>query len=498
MCLSIETDRQGLRFGGGCRGQGECVLKIRTALLAAFAVPVSLAFAGPAFADSIYEAMQKAYVNNPDLNAARAGLRATDEGVAIAKAGWRPQISGFMQKTTQQYNLGDGLSRRVDSTTGQILDKHFDEHGFNTGSVGLTITQQVFDGFQTLNNVRAAEANVYSERASLKASEIQTLLAAAQAYADIARDQEFVDIRKQNMAFLNEQVKAAKARLDVGEGTKTDVSLSQSQLAQAQALLADAVSQLKQSKAVYVQIVGETPKGIKQARPISKQVPDTIDRAVATGWREHPQILATMYAVDAAGFKVKSAEGQMLPGVVVQGQIANNQGTSDLTELNNYTVSSLTARLNVPIYQGGAEYGQIREAKERLGQQQILLDSVRLEVQKTIVSGMAQYEAAEASISANLIQLRAANEALSGVIEERKVGQATTLDVLDAQTRVLNAKESLAASQRDAVVSSFAVVAAMGHLTVETQNLKVARYDPEIHYKAVKDKWFGLRTVDGR
>jgi outer membrane protein len=478
------------------------VLKIKTALLAAIAVPVSLAFAGPAFADTIFQAMEKAYVNNPDLNAARAGLRATDEGVAIAKAGWRPQISAFAQKTTQQYNLGDGANKltNTDQTTGEVtvLDNHFDYHGFNTGSVGLTITQQVFDGFQTLNSVRAAEANVYSERASLKATEIQTLLAAAQAYADIARDQEFVDIRKQNMAFLNEQVKAAKARLDVGEGTKTDVSLSQSQLAQAQALLADAISQLKQSKAVYVQIVGETPKGIKQAQPISRQVPGTIDKAVATGWREHPQILATMYAVDSAGFKVKSAEGQMLPGVVVQGQIANNQGNSDLTSLNNYSVSSLTARLNVPIYQGGAEYGQIREAKEKLGQQQILLDSVRLEVQKTIVSGMAQYEAAEASISANLVQLKAANEALAGVIEERKVGQATTLDVLDAQTRVLNAKESLAASRRDAVVSSFAIVAAMGHLTIETQDLKVARYDPEVHYKAVKDKWFGLRTVDGR
>jgi outer membrane protein len=481
-------------------GKVSGVLKFRTALLAAFAVPVSLVLAGPAFADTIIEAMEKAYANNPDLNAARAGLRATDEGVAIAKAGWRPQISGFMQKTTSRYNINDAnsLSRTVDPTTHEVIDKHVDMHGFNTGSAGITITQQVFDGFQTLNDVRAAEANVYSERASLKASEIQTLLAAAQAYANIARDQEIVVTRKQNIAFLREQVNAAKSRLEVGEGTKTDVSLSLAQLAQAQDLLADAVSQLKQSQAVYVQIVGETPKGISQAKPISKQVPKTIDSAVATGWREHPQILATMYAVDSAGFKVKSAEGQMLPGVVIQGQVANNQGTSDISSLNDYNSASLTARLNVPIYQGGAEYGQIRQAKERLGQQQILLDSVRLEVQKTIVSAMAQYEAALAGISANMVRLKASNDALAGVIEERKVGQATTLDVLDAQSRVLNAKESLATSQHDAVVASYAIVAAMGHLTVEGINLKVARYDPDIHYQAVKDKWFGLRTVDGR
>jgi outer membrane protein len=480
-------------------GKVSGVSKIRTALLAAFAVPVSLVLAGPAFADTIFDAMKKAYLNNPDLNAARAGLRATDEGVAIAKAGWRPQISAFMQKTTQIYNMDlNGKTKATNPETGEVVARDLDISGFNSSSVGITITQQVFDGFQTLNDVRAAQSNVYSERASLKASEIQTLLAAAQAYANIARDQEIVVIRKQNIAFLREQVKAAKARLDVGEGTKTDVALSQSQLAQAQALLADAVSQLKQSQAVYVQIVGETPKGIKQAQPISRQVPKTIDSAVATGWREHPQILATMYAVDSAGFRVKSAEGQMLPGVVIQGQLANNAGNSPFTDLNNYSASSLTARLNIPIYQGGAEYGQIRQAKEKLGQQQILLDSVRLEVQKTIVSGMAQYEASLAAISANLVQLKAANEALDGVIEERKVGQATTLDVLDAQTRVLNARESLSASRHDSVVASFAIVAAMGHLTVEGINLKVARYDPDIHYKAVKDKWFGLRTVDGR
>ena len=474
---------------------------MRTALLAAIVVPVSLALSSPADAGSIAEAMEKAYLNNPDLNAARAALRATDESVAIAKAGWRPQISAFAQKTYNQYDLnlhGVTTQSGTDSSGNTVTVPIPDKFDFQNGSVGVTITQQVFDGFQTLNNVKAAEASVYSERASLKAREIQTLLSAAQAFADIALNQDVVVIRKQNMAFLRQQVTAAKARLAVGEGTKTDVSLSQSELAQAQALLAAAVSQLKQSQAVYVQIVGDAPKGIKQASPLAKVIPASIDKAVATGWRDHPQILATMYAIDQAGFQVKSAEGQMLPGVVVQGQITNNTGNSTFTTLNNYSTSSLTARLNIPIYQGGAEYGQIRQAKERLGQQQILLDSVRLDVQKTIVSGLAQYQASEATISAGMVQLRAANDALAGVIEERKVGQATTLDVLDSQAKVLQAKETLAQAHRDSVVASYSTVAAMGHLTIEDLRLKVQKYDPEEHYDAVKDKWFGLRTVDGR
>lgn len=465
------------------------------AFLAAFVMPVLLA--APGRADTIYDAMAKAYEHNPDLNAARAGLRATDEGVTIAKAGWRPQISGFVQQTKTWYDAA-GPTFQLPPDKDNPLGSSTDRIKATSHQRGLTITQQIFDGFQTLNNVRAAESTVFSERASVRAREIQILLAAAEAYSNIARDQQIVAFRKQNIAFLQEQVKGSQARLNVGEGTRTDVSLAEADVARGQALLAAAISQLKQSEAVYVQIVGEAPKGIRPAKPLSRLVPNNIDSAVAAGWREHPQILSTMHAIDAAGFQVKSAEGAMLPGVVVQGQLQSTEGTEGVNSLPNYTSSSITARLNVPIYQGGAEYGQIRQAKERLGQQRILLDSVRLDVQQTIVSAMAQYEAAKAVIVANREQLRAANAALAGAIEEQNAGQLTQLDVLTAQATVLNAKESLAVSQRDAVVASFSILASMGRLTVETQNLKVSEYRPEVHYNKVKDAWFGLRTVDGR
>lgn len=464
------------------------------ALLAAMMVPVLAPI--PAAADTIYEAMAKAYENNPDLNAARAGLRATDEGVTIAKAGWRPQISAFAQRTTTWYD-NNGTNSATSFPTDDPMVRS-DRIGTISHQRGLTITQQIFDGFQTLNNVRAAEATVFSERASLRAREIQILLSAAEAYANIARDQQILAFRKQNVAFQKEQMRASNERLNVGEGTRTDVSLAEAELARALALVAMADSQLKQSQAVYVQIVGEAPKGIKQPKPASKNLPKNIDSAVATGWRENPQILATMHAVDAAGFQVKSAEGAMLPGVVVQGQIQSTDGTEGATSLSNYASQSITARLNVPIYQGGAEYGQIRQAKERLGQQRILLDSVRLEVQQTVVSAMSQYEAALASVQAGSMQVRASNDALKNIAEEQRYGQATTLDLLQVQSTVLNAKENLAVAQRDAAVASFSILATIGRLTVEDQDLKVAEYRPEVHYDKVKDAWFGLRTVDGR
>ncbi len=438
------------------------------------------------FAETISNAMEKAYQNNPDLNAVRAGLRATDEGVPIAKSGYRPQVSASVTGTATRLGT-ESLFRRGTPLLAE---------DYTTGAASITITQQIFDGFQTLNNVRAAEANVFSSRETLKANEISILLAAAQSYANIARDQRIVSIRKQNLAFLKEQLNAAKSRLDVGEGTRTDVSQAEAELAGAQAILVNAVAQLKQSEAVYVQIVGAAPKGIKQPAPASKALPKNLDQAVAAGLRDHPSIAAAQYNVDSAGFRVKSAEGTMLPGVVIQGSVSRN--TTDRDRNSDTANASITARLEVPLYQGGAEYGQIRQAKERLGQQRILVDSARLEVQQTIITAHAQFEAALATTVANKSQVSAANQALAGVIEERKVGQRTTLDVLDAQQSVLVAEESLVTSQRNAVVASYSLLAAMGRLTIQSQGLQVAEYRAEEHYEAVKDKWFGLRTVDDR
>nr|WP_254007684.1 TolC family outer membrane protein [Rhizobium sp. L1K21] len=441
-----------------------------------------LLLAPAASAETISGAMAKAYANNPDVNAARAGLRATDEGVTIAKAGYRPKISANASASeTRLYDIG-GVSG---------LDK-----SSRSSSYGLSITQNIFDGFQTLNSIRAAEANVYATRESMRATEMSILLAAAQSYANVARDQQIVSVRQQNLGFLNEQLKAANARLEVGEGTRTDVSQAQAQLAAAKALLAAAVAQLKSSKAVYMQIVGTEATGIRQPGPVSAGIPASVDAAVATGMRDHPSVLAAMHGVDAAGYNVKTAEGSMLPGVSVTGALGRNYNS--LTSSSTYNSASITAQLNVPIYQGGAEYGQIRRAKELLSQSRIQVDSVRLSIQQQIVSAYAALEAARAAIEANRAQLSASNLALSGVIEERNVGQSTTLDVLNAQQSVLNAKESLASAERDAVVYSYSVLAAMGHLTVASQGLNVAEYKPEEHYEAVKDAWFGLRTVGDR
>ncbi len=460
------------------------MINFRRTLLAAVALPTMLSFAVAAQAETIQGAMAKAYANNPDLNAARASLRATDENVTIAKAGYRPQVSAVGTHTNAGA-YGVNNIQGADATT-------------TSDSIALTVTQQIFDGFQTLNRINAAESGVNATREQVRGTEMQILYSAVQAYANVALYKDFVAIRKQNLGFLNEQVKAANARLQVGEGTKTDVSQAQAQLAAAQAQLAAAVAQLKIAEATYMQIVGDEPKGISLPSAAKRGMPSTLDKAVALGLQQHPSILAAEHVVDSSGYQVKTAEGALLPGVAIQGSVGRNYGNpSSLSSPRIYNSASVTAQLTIPLYKGGAEYGAVRQAKETLGANQIRVDSARLSVRQSIVSAYAQMQAAGASITANKQAVSASNLALSGVIEERNVGQATTLDVLNSQQTVLTAKLNLAQAQHDLVVASYGVLAASGQLTVQTQGLQVAEYKPEAHYEAVKDAWFGLRTVDG-
>lgn len=443
-------------------------------LLLALAV---LSFAAPASAETIFGAMSKAYDNNPDLNAARAGLRATDEGVAIARAGQRPQISANLDfSATTTTATGPG---------GQSLDG-------TDAALGVSINQSLFDGFQTRNAILAAQSDVFASQEQLRDTEQEILLSAVQAFMNVIRDREIVSIRRQNLNFLNEQLNAAQARFDVGEGTRTDVSQARAALAAAEAGVVAATAQLRSSEAVYVQIVGDVAPSTLSPSPAPGQiVPGSLESAISIGQAEHPLVRATQFAANAADFSVKQAEGALLPGVSVTGSFGQDLQSGD-------SQATIGARLSVPIYQGGAASARVRQSKELLSQARINVDVARNNLRQAVVSAWTQHEASRAAINANRSQLEASNLALEGVVEERDVGQRTTLDVLNAQQDVLNARETLAQSQRDAIVASYSVLATTGRLMVRQLGLQVVEYRPEVNYEAVQDKWFGLRTIDGR
>jgi outer membrane protein len=214
---------------------------------------------------------------------------------------------------------------------------------------------------------------------------------------------------------------------------------------------------------------------------------------------EHPSITTAMYNVDIALLQVKIAEGALYPTLAAVGNVQKSWGGSNLALANLETLqASLAAQLTMPLYQGGSEYALIRQSKETLGQQRLNLGLARDQVQAAVIQGWGQNEAAKAQINSTQAQVTAAEVALNGVREEARVGQRTTLDVLNAQQTLVNARVALVTAQHDRVVASYTVLAAVGSLSPQVLGLSTEVYDAMVHYQQVCDAWGGVRIPDGR
>lgn len=451
--------------------------------LAGLALPIlgSAIGAPTAKAQSINEALGTAYANNPTINAARAELRSVDEAVPQALSGWRPQIFGNLDVGSVHSNPNPGSSRYR-----------------NTAALGLSVQQALFRGFRTVNSTRQAEAIVLAQRESLRATEQNVLFDASSAYMDVIRDTAIVSLRRSNIQFLTEQVRAARDRFEVGEGTRTDVSQAEARLADAQAELNLALANVNTSRAIYRQVIGADPKSLSARTDIYRFLPKNVDQAIRIGADEHPSILSAVHLVDAAIFNVKATEGELLPTVTLEGNIERQWSPPGVTGLDSQDSASVFGRVSIPIYQGGSVSSRVREAKEDLGQAQVQVDVARDRVRALVVSAWGQYEAAVASISAAEASVAANQLALEGVIEEQRVGQRTTLDVLDAQFELVNSRVLLVSAQRDRAVAAYLLISSIGRLTADSIGLRVAVYKPTEHYDKVRNSWYGIRTPDGR
>ncbi len=462
------------------------------ALLAASALAGLLT--QPAAADTLESALIQSYQNNPQLNAQRAAARVTDENVAIAVSGYRPRVAATA-------SLGevyiDTLTRVVGPSG--VTAGYNRAVGENATSVySGTVTQNLFNGFQTSNRTRQAEAQVFSARELLRTTEQAVLLAAVTAYMNLLRDTAILELQRSNVTVLEATLQQTRDRFNVGEVTRTDVAQAESRLAAGRSQMLNAESNYTTSRSTYRQVVGVEPGRLTAAAPVDRFSPRNLKAALGRGASEHPAISTAAYNVDAAAFQVKIAEGALYPNLALQGAVSKAIGSSNnVNTLQNLTASAV-AQLTVPIYQGGAEYATIRQAKETLGQRRLDLDTARDQVQQTVTQAWGQLEAAKAQIEATTAQVAATEIALNGVREEARVGQRTTLDVLNAQQDLVNARVALVTAQRDRVVASYTLLSSTGALSPQILKLRIQNYDPVVHYHQIRDSWFGVRTPDGR
>jgi outer membrane protein len=451
------------------------------------------ALTGAASADTLRWALIQAYQNNPQLNSQRAAVRATDENVPQALSGYRPRVS-LSASVAEQYL--DNVTKST-SSSGVVSYPH--DFGNNAvQSYGGTVTQTLLNGFGTASRTRQAEQLVSAARETLRLTEQTVLLNAATAYMNLIRDAAILDLQRRNVEVLQEQLRQTRDRFTVGEVTRTDVAQAESRLAAARAQVLTAESNYTTSRSTYRQVIGVDPGALAPASPVDRLSPHTLPQAIVEARAHHPSVTTAMFNVDAAVFQVKIAESSLYPTLSAVGSVQKNYGsTQSLTTIESFS-ASIGGQLSIPVYQGGGEYATIRQAKETLGQRRVDLDSARDQAQQTVVQSWGQLEAAKAQIQATQTQVTASEIALNGVREEARVGQRTTLDVLNAQQELVNARVSLVSAQRDRVVASYSLLAASGRLSPQVLGLDVPVYDPAVHYHQVRDSWFGLRTPDGK
>jgi outer membrane protein len=454
-------------------------------LACALGLPVGSASAQPM---TLEEALGFAYETNPQLAAQQAALRATDEQVAQANAGWRPTVNAQGSYGVQHFGFTPFAPDPSNPSATVSTAATHPVQG------ELTVTEPIFRGGRTYAEIRRAKAFVRAGRAQLISVEQTVLLSAITAYMDVVRDTAIVKLRQSNVGVLTKQRDATSIQFKAGALTRTDVAQSEARLAGAQSDLTSAQGQLAVSRANFLQAIGRPAETLVN-EPSLPVVPGNEAELTAAALKQNPILVSAVENERAASFSVDDAYGTLLPELSLQGQyfyshgnLTNNVGGPQATD-HGVAVLGL---LNVPIYQGGADHAAVRQAHELHDQARQNVDFANRQVEDTATSSWESFQSALGTIKSNEATEQADEIAFEGVSKEQQVGGRTILDVLNAQQELLNAQVAVVTAKRNTVVAAYQVLAAEGGLTAKSLGLKVKFYDPEEHYDDDASRWIGF------
>jgi len=430
---------------------------------------------GAAHGQTLYEAMAIAYDSNPRILSERSRLRATDESVPQALAGWRPTLeaTGSLGRVRENRSQGGNREYRTRFTT------------------GIRVTQNIYEGGRTQASIARAEADVLAGRTELLSVEQDVLLDVATSYLNAVRDREVLRLQIANERRLERQLEATQDRFEVGEVTRTDVAQAESRLARATADRIASESDLEVSNAFYEQVVGRPP-GEDVSYPEAEEagIPATRDESTQLATERNPDVLTTFYERRSAQRTVDQEFADLLPSVDVEGEVdrTRNVAADDRTVES----ASVTANLTIPIYQAGSETSEVREAKQLVRQANDRIVDARRQAVEDAASAWETLQSSRAQIIANEAEVRATQIALEGVEQEAAVGSRTVLDILDAEQEFLDAQVSLVRARRDVFVNGYSLLSAIGSLTARDLTLPLQYYDEQEYYDQVRNLWWGV------
>ncbi|WP_300530046.1 TolC family outer membrane protein [Maricaulis sp.] len=420
-------------------------------------------------AQTLSEALAQAYNSNPTLQAERARLRVTDEGRVQARSARLPSVSA---DASISRNSTESESTFV--INGQPVASN-SETDSTPKNYSISASQALFRGGRTSGAIDQATAQVMAGRETLRIVEQGVLVDAVTAFMDVRRDSEVVSIRRNNVEVLNQQLQAARDRFEVGEITRTDVAQAEARLSGAQAQLSAAQSQLAASRAAYERVTGQ-PAATLQQPPALPDLPQSLASAAELAYANSPQLLAAQYGEEAARYGIQVARGAMLPEVSLSATASAARDSQFSGDSRDST--SVTARVSMPIFTGGLNRSRVRAAVAQEDQARFQVNEARRQVTEGVTNAWSGYVASLAVIESSSQAVRANEIALDGVQQEAFVGLRTTLDVLNAEQELLDARLTLVTAERDSYVAGFRLLQAMGLLSADLLNLNVETYDP--------------------
>jgi outer membrane protein len=441
-----------------------------TRLAGCFALAAGLLAAPAARAETLAETLVSAFNNSGLIDQNRATLRAADESVAQAVAALRPVIDWSAQ-------IQNSFGKRRTATNGPVLDIQG-----TTASLSLSAGLTIYDAGANRLRVDIQKETVLATRSQLVQAEQEVLFRAVAAFMEVRRAEQNVSLRQNNVRVIRQELRAARDRFEVGEVTRTDVSLAEARLSAAQSALAGGLGQLESARAEFIAAVGRRPGQLSPPTTLPN-IPPTIEAAQAHALRNHPSLQSLRHQVTAAELAILVAKAAVKPTVTLRGGLSVQEGLGNNTFSHSGSVS---LEAGGPIYRGGALRSAIRESMANRDSARAGLHITTLSIEQEVSNAYVQLKVAQASRAAFEDQVRASRIAFQGVREEATLGQRTTLDVLDAEQELLDARANLVSAQVDETIAAYRVLAAIGDLTSGRLQLDVPKYDPVAYYNMVR------------
>lgn len=443
----------------------------RAGLLRSAAFAAAALCASGAAADTLADAMVKAYSSHPDLAAARASLRSADESVVQERAAGYGTVNAIGQA---------GLSSTGGATSRDRGMGLTDRRDTAPMSLSVTGSLPIYSGGAVRYGIDSAKQQVLASRAALLDAEQTVLLDAVTAYEDVRANLQGVELARNNVRVINEQVRAARDRFEVGEVTRTDVAQAEARLAAARSNLASAVGGLAAARQAYLAAIGEMPEELASPPPIPA-LPESEGAAVAIATAEHPLMVQARHLARQAEYEVKRASAAAEPQVDLNGSVSHTENDALFNNGGVTNNAQVTLRATVPLWTGGATPSRVRAAQAAFQRQTAQIHSIARSLHQQTAVAWSSLEVARASIRSSQQQVRAARIAFEGVREEATLGARTTLDVLDAESELLSARTDLITAQRNEYVAAYTLLAAVGKLTIGHMGLDVEGYDPDAY-----------------